>query len=515
MYIILVEPTDIGYMTRTLELRGNTLEPYACEIIASYVETELGKYGVHVEVMQQGEIDKLKFVDAICKDEPDIVGFSVLTCNYKYSLKLARAVKRRLKEKVKIVFGGQHPSLDPEEVIKEDVVDFVVFGEGEITFKELVHTIKEGQNQFFSIEGLVYKDDPQLKSKEFRVRDRIENLDILPEAKRYARFMHGSKNWNLSYPSFELQTGVVQVQYSRGCSAHCSFCVTPEVWCNKTKPVNNEKVTFRNHELLIKEIITIRNNYLTSNGKSINFFYFNDVTFNHNRNKMRDLCNAIINSNLHKPHDRYNLFSMRDDIDKYIHWFCLARIGINKEDAKLLADAGCSKIGFGVESFNEKIVKDCYDKSYNFKNISETLKNTDDVGIINRVYIVIGSPWESYETLNEIKEGLLNNPIDQIRVAFAVPYKGSPASKKSDWILTTDNYDEMSENKPVVKCHNLSEKQLIDARQKIIFDFYNSNTYRDRVKNKIERFPFLKTSYDAFDKELKSLSGNRIKILGS
>ena len=53
----------------------------------------------------------------------------------------ALAEARRLKEShpgIKVVFGGAHPSADPEECLKSGVVDYVIVGEGEIPLKALL-----------------------------------------------------------------------------------------------------------------------------------------------------------------------------------------------------------------------------------------------------------------------------------------------------------------------------------------------------------------------------------------
>lgn len=507
MKILIVEPTDSKLMARSLELRGNTLEPYACEILAAYLEKNVDN--INVEVIQQRDLSDIDLIDVITGKDPDIIGFSVLTCNYPQALKLSKAIKRR-NEKIIIVFGGQHPSIDVESVIDNSYVDFVVFGEGEITFKELVYSIKNKRNNYSEIEGLAYKENGQ--SKINRPRKRISNLDELPYAKRSLEIIFDSKNWNICYPSSKNQTGVVQLQYSRGCNDNCSFCITPHVWNKQTTPVRGNKVTYRSPDNVVNEILEIRKNNIHPETRSaINFFYFNDVTFNSNKTKMRALCKEIIKNNLHQPHENISNFS--GHTKSSIHWFCLVKVGIDDLDAKLLSDAGCSKIGVGIESFDEEIVKKKYGKKYNMENVEKTLINCDKYGIINRVYIVIGSPWESQESIKKIKKKILEYPVDHIRVAFAVPYKGSPAYASGLWEMEDGITEEdMTEDKPVVKCKNYTRNELIEIRDELVISFYNSVEYRNRVANKKERFPFLEESYQAFDEELQSLSSGKINI---
>ena len=69
--------------------------------------------------------------------QPDLVGISCMTFQYPTGLRIANFIKK-LNPKIKTVFGGYHPTLCSNEVLKEKSIDYVVRGEGEITFVELV-----------------------------------------------------------------------------------------------------------------------------------------------------------------------------------------------------------------------------------------------------------------------------------------------------------------------------------------------------------------------------------------
>ena len=72
----------------------------------------------------------------VIRIKPDLIGFSVLTNQYKYSLEIARDIKKYLD--VPIIFGGIHPTMDPEGTLAESCVDYICIGEGEDAFLELV-----------------------------------------------------------------------------------------------------------------------------------------------------------------------------------------------------------------------------------------------------------------------------------------------------------------------------------------------------------------------------------------
>ncbi|MBU1076094.1 MAG: cobalamin-dependent protein, partial [Spirochaetes bacterium] len=73
--------------------------------------------------------------------KPDLVGFTVFTDAYRWSIDMARAIKKNLK--CPILFGGVHPTAVPEKVIREKVVDMVCVGEGFEALIELVRALEK------------------------------------------------------------------------------------------------------------------------------------------------------------------------------------------------------------------------------------------------------------------------------------------------------------------------------------------------------------------------------------
>lgn len=497
--IVLVEPTNTKLMTPSLLLRGNTLEPYAIESIGAYL---LHKGLDNVHILQQYTLSDAELVKEIVSINPSIIGFSALSCDYPRVLSIAIEIKKHLPN-LQIVLGGYHPTLNIQETLKNDCVDFVVFGEGEITLFELVNSIIKGSKDFQQIAGLAYKDNSRILVNS--ARSRVSNLDDLPLTIRSQEVLQRSRQWNLSYPSPSKQTGVAQVNYSRGCQFNCTFCVSPFLWSRGTDSQSSGAITYRSVDHIIAEMIEIKRKY------GVNFFYFNDLTINASESRLNELCNAIISSGLHNPGMDSNT---EEDISKNIHWFCLAKIGLSVETAKLMAKAGCSKIGFGIESFYQKGQLEMRKPYKGLMDIKETLENTDSVGIINRAYIVLGRPGETSESIDATIEGLLSTKVDQIRVAYFTPFPGTDlyAEYKEKNMLTETDYSKFDGDTPVVKCKNISVPELIEARKRIVNSFYTSPIYIQRCRDKIKRFPRLYESYVSFANELFDLSKGTINI---
>src|ERR1700722_9059046 len=105
----------------------------------------LREHGHSVAILDMVVEDDISVVDQHIHDHGvRVVGIGCMTCE----LPDALAEARRLKENhpgIKIVFGGAHPSADPEECLKSGVVDFVIVGEGEIPLTALLNALESNR----------------------------------------------------------------------------------------------------------------------------------------------------------------------------------------------------------------------------------------------------------------------------------------------------------------------------------------------------------------------------------
>ena len=91
---------------------------------------------------------------------PDVVGFSCMVFQYPETLELAKIVKA-VNPRIKVVMGGYGPTVIHDEILESDdmnFIDFVVRGEGEITFKMLLKALNDGHG-FGDVPGLSYRFD--------------------------------------------------------------------------------------------------------------------------------------------------------------------------------------------------------------------------------------------------------------------------------------------------------------------------------------------------------------------
>jgi len=144
---------------------------------------------------------------------PDLVGLSVMTFQRKTAKRII-ALLRTLKRDIQIVVGGYDPSMAPEAYMSDDCwTDFIVRGEGEITFRELLRAIEKGAG-YEHILGLSFRQGEYYQHNPDRPVSSLDTKEIrLPN--RDARVLSG-------YTMLGRQVDVIET--SRGCTFDCSFC---------------------------------------------------------------------------------------------------------------------------------------------------------------------------------------------------------------------------------------------------------------------------------------------------
>jgi len=167
----------------------------------------------------------------VAECQPDLVGLSIMTFQRDTALAVARLV-RALRPTARIVAGGYDPSLAADAYASPDThVDFIVRGEGESTFRELVDCLATGTQSYGQIAGLSYRTRSGFAHNPDRAVSRLASDVGLPN--RSARVLDG-------YTFLGRQVDVVET--SRGCTYDCSFCSIIEMRGRNFHTFSNERV---------------------------------------------------------------------------------------------------------------------------------------------------------------------------------------------------------------------------------------------------------------------------------
>jgi radical SAM superfamily enzyme YgiQ (UPF0313 family) len=357
----------------------------------------LRKYGFEVRVYNAGFIssdfssDTIINVKSILKNySPDILGLGFPTDALQSAIDTARTAKE-INKQIIIIVGGIHPTAMPEQTLKTPYFDYLVHGEGEITFLELVEAI-HNKSDLVNVKGIAFKKNSRIIVTD--ARPEITNLDDVPYNNR--DLLIGIEN----YP----KTALGQIHTSRGCNYSCAYCSSPIIW--------KKKVRFRSVKNVVEEIIYLYSTY------QIRDYNFADDNFTLDPERMQAICRGILDKRLK------------------IHWQCCARADIHRQfdlaALKLMRRAGCQNLCIGFESGSQAIL----DHAKRGINIAETealMKMIKNAGIKLHADFIIGLPGENKMTLNQTFEMMKNvwkKNHATISVAIFKSYPGTATFKQ-------------------------------------------------------------------------------------
>ena len=313
---------------------------------------------------------KKQLIDEIVSLKPDLIAFSVLTDEYQWALGMAKRIKQRVN--TPIIFGGLHPTICPEEVIEQDCVDIVCVGEGERAMLELTENIELLTSTKRCIKNLWFKD------KRNESAQLINNLDNLPFPDK-----------RLFYNKQPNITGNYGILTSRGCPFNCTYCASEVL----NRIAGNGYLRRRSPQNVIDELVYVKANV----GYKIKVIAFWDDTFTYDIEWLKEF-----------------LVLYKEKINIPFH--CTGYpIGITYEKTKLLKDAGCFRLGMGVQSASEIIRKNILHRPGLNKQIAEAAKACKDAGLTIWFDHILNIPLETeedqYEALkfyNEVRPSIIN-----------------------------------------------------------------------------------------------------------
>ena len=314
-----------------------------------YVAAVLKENGCDIEILNWYNIDKTphKIREILRIKKPDVIGFSILHANRWGGIEIARIAKQ-IDSRVVVVFGGIGATFLWKQLLTHfPDIDFVVIGEGEYTFLNLInHLASDRSHPIETIAGIAFRQDGRAIRTE--PAEPVGRLDDLPAPARY-----------FSYPHLSL---------TRGCAGRCNFCGSPAFWGNRV----------RSHSAgyFVDQLERLHR-------KGLRFFYFSDDTFTINRKRVIDICKNILAKALD------------------ISWAAISRVDcIDEEILYWMRKAGCIQISYGVESGSERIRR-LLGKKIDPIAIRQAFDLTRYYGIMARAYFIYGCPGESRQTIAE------------------------------------------------------------------------------------------------------------------
>ncbi|CAG9620540.1 B12-binding domain-containing radical SAM protein [Sutcliffiella rhizosphaerae] len=413
----------------------------------------------------------MNIVADLIQRKADVIGFSCYIWNIEETIKVMSMLKK-INPKLILVLGGPEVTYDVSEWLDRlNDVDFIVLGEGEITFKQLLKEI-EGERNFASISGLAYREGAEKKISP--QRNKVD-LKLLPSPYRFDEDVN------------QLSKRVTYFETSRGCPFSCQFCLSSiEVG---VRYFDREKV---------KEDIR----FLMENGaKTIKFV---DRTFNISRSYAMEMFRFLIDEHLPGTVFQFEITAdiMRPEVIEFL----------NKE-----APAGLFRFEIGVQSTNDA-TNELVMRKQNFSKLSRTVTMVKDGGKIDQhLDLIAGLPEEDYHSFKKTFNDVFAMRPEELQLGFLKMLRGTGLrirSKDHQYVYMDHAPYEILGNNVLSFDDIIRIKQVEDVLEKYWNDHRMDTTVEHLVTKVFETpFDFFQNFGSFWDKEGWSRIGHQLEDL--
>lgn len=379
-----------------------------CEPISLlYLAAPLERHGVEVSVIDGAAegLDQAKLESRIAEVDPHIIGVGcMMTETFPDAMEAVRTAKRAAPN-AKIVMGGHHASFVADKIIDAFAdVNYVVVGEGEHTFLDLVRSINNN-GRIDQIKGITYRNNGRAVFTGHRPP--VQNLDDVPFPPRH--LVEGVRYGKVSGFQISNKKSAAMIS-SRGCPFGCTFC--------SCTAFSGRRIRARSPENVVAEIEYLINNFGTEQ------IFVMDDNFTAIPKRVMEICRLIKERNID------------------IEWLCESRVDTASEEMyQSMADAGCRVIYFGMESGSQRVL-DYFSKKTTVERGEQAATLAQRAGIDVVGSFIVGAPVETEEDFQKTLDFITHADLDMIQVSSLKIYPGtelwrqfeaSGAIKPEDW----------------------------------------------------------------------------------
>lgn len=376
-------------------------------------------YEVKVYDLRYNNYDDDSLSEEVATDF-DLVGITTPSDSYLFTKNLLDNIKI-LNKDIVTVLGGPLVSSASATFLNNTKADYIILGEGEESFLELIQGINNGI-KIDKIAGISYKDNGRLVNS--KPRKQITMLDKLPIP-------------NLSiWPSIK-DKNCTGLYYSstRGCPYNCSFC-------SKSIPEFTEKSPAK----VYNELKHFKYAY------DIDYIHFTDLTFDINTHRVDTITKSIADLNL--------------------NWGAMLRVdGINEQLLKKMKNAGCDVVRYGIESYSQEVL-DHNGKGITLSQIDDAIKYSLEEGLTVIAWFIIGLPGQTKQSIDDTINFIEKNDIIP-RVHYLIPLPGTRVVNKFYKINTFQNELELLD---FLSKHGYGDEliNICDINEQYLTDSYNT-----------------------------------------
>jgi anaerobic magnesium-protoporphyrin IX monomethyl ester cyclase len=342
-----------------------------------YLAKTLTKNNISVKIIDLNldRMNKMKFHEFVRQVQPKIIGITSYTFNLYLTLEILKEIKQTNPE-ITTVLGGVHASALPKETLNQcKFIDYIIIGEGELSFLELCQRIlnKEPTEK---IEGLAF-------------REGVVKINPLSQPIRDLDFFQIPDRDPQTYSKYP----IALVQTSRGCPYSCIFCNI----CNYYE----HTIRYRSPKIVADEC-----SYLVNKLRYNQIFFFGD-SFTYNREWVELFCDELIHRRLK------------------FEWACETRVNnVDLTILKKMKEAGCRNVQYGIDYGDETVLKKL-GKHTSIETIIDAVTWAKLSDLFVESFFIFNCPGENEDTMNNTFDLIQRVPIDALELNLLTPYPGT------------------------------------------------------------------------------------------
>lgn len=423
-------PLGLGYLASYLRSEGIPCSVYNGDLSGTAGGSEgttscavlLSRHNTYKQALhdETGEVWR-DLKATVASAEPDVVGITVMSAKLESAINVARLVKS-LRPGCKVVAGGPHATICPDDLMRFDDVDFVVRGEGEQTLLELCRTIGGKGGDLDRIDGLSFRRAGSVVHNAPRALD-----------KNVTRFPYPTREEYLGLERYPKST-IGSMMTSRGCPYDCTFCNAKATW--------TRRVRYRDVDNVIEEMTLLKQKY------AVPSYNFCDDSLTANRKRTEELLGKVISGGLNLP------------------WACTTRTDLLDEDlVKLMVEAGCYTIGIGLESGSDRMLE-IIKKHITMSEFRKACAMLDRHNVNYGVFLMVGFPEETEEDIRKTIDYVRTSRAPSICLSIFTPYPGCESYERAKEMGMIDgdlDWSNLSHQSPEnYFCHGVPRERFVD-----------------------------------------------------